>query len=259
MATAKLWTREELLVAFMLYSKIPSRKFDDNNNEIIYYANLIGRTPAALAMKLSNISSLNPYLKKSGRKGLTNTSINDRKLWQEMSDNTEIFINECQKAMSTLEDSIIPPPIKNNDIYIGRERESIVKTRVDQNIFRRNVLETYNYRCCLTGLDEPELLVASHIIPWSKSVGNRLDPSNGLCLSSLHDKAFDRGLITFNENYELVLSNKLKKSKRTISIDNFEKYEGMKINLPLYNKPSQENLDYHRKNIFEKKQRSMYI
>jgi putative restriction endonuclease len=88
----------------------------------------------------------------------------------------------------------------------GTDREAIIKARVYQNFFRSAILATYENRCCITGISIPEFLVASHIIPWSKDKKNRLNPHNGLCLNLLHDKAFDRGLITITEDYVIKLS-----------------------------------------------------
>lgn len=251
MAAAKLWTREELLIAFTLYSQIPFGKLHSRNPEIIHYAKLIGRSPSALAMKLVNLASLDPYIIGSGRSGLKGASNADRALWQEMSNDTEAFNQQCQLAMEHLEEETVTPGLDESPKdFSGSERISTVKTRVDQNLFRKNVLEVYEYRCCVTGLEEPALLVASHILPWSHSIEQRLNPSNGLCLSSLHDKAFDRGLITFDDKLELVLSPQLKKLKSSIYVDNFEDYEGKKLRLPLSYHPDRKHLAYHRDNIF---------
>ncbi|HEJ7172717.1 HNH endonuclease [Serratia marcescens] len=251
MAAAKLWTREELLIAFTLYSQIPFGKLHSRNPEIIHYAKLIGRTPSALAMKLVNLASLDPYIIGSGRSGLKGASNADRALWLEMGHDTEAFNQQCQLAMEHLEEETVTPGLNESPKdFSGSERISTVKTRVDQNLFRKNVLEVYEYRCCVTGLEEPALLVASHILPWSHSIEQRLNPSNGLCLSSLHDKAFDRGLITFDDKLELVLSPQLKKLKSSIYVDNFEKYEGKKLRLPLSCHPDRKHLAYHRDNIF---------
>ena len=58
----------------------------------------------------------------------------------------------------------------------------MVKQRVNQWFFRRAVLAAYGARCCITGLDVPQLLVAGHIAPWSKDKQNRVNPQNGICL-----------------------------------------------------------------------------
>jgi putative restriction endonuclease len=250
MAAAKLWTREELLIAFTLYSQIPFGKLHSRNLEIIHYAKLIGRTPSALAMKLVNLASLDPYIIESGRSGLKGASNADRELWKEMSQDMDLFNQQCQTAMEHLEKPAAPEFDEEPKDFSGRDKISTVKTRVDQNLFRKNVLEAYEYRCCITGLEEPALLVASHILPWSHSIEQRLNPSNGLCLSSLHDKAFDRGLITFDDKLRLVLSKKIKQLKSSIYVENFEKYENKKISTPIKHSPDKEHLAYHRNNIF---------
>ncbi len=250
MAAAKLWTREELLIAFTLYSQIPFGKLHSRNPEIIHYAKLIGRTPSALAMKLVNLASLDPYIIESGRSGLKGASNADRELWKEMSQDMDLFNQQCQTAMEHLEKPAAPEFDEEPKDFSGRDKFSTVKTRVDQNLFRKNVLEAYEYRCCITGLEEPALLVASHILPWSHSIEQRLNPSNGLCLSSLHDKAFDRGLITFNNDLELILSTQLKKMTSNFYHYNFKEYEGIKIFTPQTNPPSIKYIRYHRENIF---------
>ncbi len=201
-------------------------------------------------MKLVNLASLDPYIIESGRSGLKGASNADRELWKEMSQDMDLFNQQCQTAMEHLEKPAAPEFDEEPKDFSGRDKLSTVKTRVDQNLFRKNVLEVYEYRCCVTGLEEPALLVASHILPWSHSIEQRLNPSNGLCLSSLHDKAFDRGLITFDDKLELVLSPQLKKLKSSIYVDNFEKYERKKLRLPLIYHPDNKHLAYHRDNIF---------
>ncbi|EEP92708.1 HNH endonuclease [Yersinia kristensenii] len=250
MAAANHWTRDQLLVAFTLYSQIPFGKLHSKNPDIIHYAALIGRTPSALAMKLVNIASLDPFIIDSGRKGLSGASNADRALWLELNENSEVFEQQCQQAMSQLEKPVIKLFDSGIKDFSGKERTTIIKARVGQQLFRKNVLQVYENRCCITELEEPTLLVASHIRPWSHSAEHRLNPSNGLCLSSLHDRAFDQGLITFNEHLEMVLSPQIKKLKSSISEENFAKYEGRKLRLPVQFFPDEGQMAYHRQNIF---------
>ncbi|AJJ61707.1 HNH endonuclease [Yersinia aldovae] len=249
---ANYWTRDQLLVAFMLYSQIPFGKLHSKNPDIIHYAALIGRTPSALAMKLVNFASLDPFIIDSGRKGLSGASKADRALWLEMNENTEGFELQCQQAMSLLEKPATKLFDSGMKDFSGGERTTIIKARVGQQLFRKNVLHVYENRCCITELEEPTLLVASHIRPWSHGADHRLNPSNGLCLSSLHDRAFDQGLITFNEHLEMVLSVQIKKLKSSISEENFAKYEGRKLRLPVQFFPDEGQMSYHRQNIFIK-------
>ena len=131
MAATNHWTRDQLLIAFTLYSQIPFSKFDKQNKTIIRYAELINRTPSALAMKLSNFASLDPVIIDSGRKGLSGASNADRALWQEMDNNPELFEQQCQQAMVSLEAgaakaTTAPSPFQANDSeipdYHGGER-----------------------------------------------------------------------------------------------------------------------------------------
>jgi hypothetical protein len=81
------------------------------------------------------------------------------------------------------------------------EVERLVVQRIGQDIFRDRLMDYWQGRCPLTGISDPALLRASHIIPWAdcESDAERLDVHNGLLLSALWDAAFDRGLVTFND------------------------------------------------------------
>lgn len=143
--------------------------------------------------------------------------------------------------------------INIDDIPMGKEREAIIKQRVNQSFFRSTILSSYNLRCCITGLSIPDLLVASHIIPWSKDDKNRLNPHNGLCLNSIHDKAFDKGFITITTDYRIKVSkyfNDFKKDNAVTEL--FLRYDNQSIILPDKFSPTKEFLDYHQNNIFKK-------
>ena len=75
------WTRQQLLVAFNLYCRMPFGKMHSRNPEIVKYAELMGRTPSALAMKLTNIASLDPAITSTGRRGLEGASAADKAMW----------------------------------------------------------------------------------------------------------------------------------------------------------------------------------
>jgi predicted restriction endonuclease len=93
------------------------------------------------------------------------------------------------------------------------EAEQLVIQRVGQGIFRASLMDYWHGRCPLTGITDPALLRASHIIPWKDCTtdGERLDVHNGLLLSALWDAAFDRGLVTFDDQglpeFSLALSD----------------------------------------------------
>lgn len=253
----KLWTREELILAINLYCKIPFGKMHHRNPLIIEFANLIGRTPSSVTFKLGNLASFDPSLKERGIKGTTNASKLDKEIWDEFYQNWDKALIQSEQLLANINNSSIE---KLNNIDLenlpkdGIEKERIVKTRVNQSIFRNIVLATYNNRCCITGIENSELLIASHIVPWSKDEKNRLNPMNGLCLNALHDKAFDTGLITITpDDYKIKLSPILKSKSVTSAIEyNFIAFENKSITLPDKFLPSKEFLDFHNNNIFLK-------
>lgn len=242
------WTREELIVAFNLYCKIEFSKINYRNPIIIKLAEAINRTPSAVAWKLVNFASLDPSLTKRGIKGATNTGKLDKIIFKEFTNNWEELAYESEILLS----KFIKEEIAINDEIKFEEVKRTVKTRVNQSFFRSAVLSSYNFKCCVTGIDIPELLVASHIIPWSKDKKNRLNPQNGLCLNNLHDKAFDKGYISFDKNYKMILSNSLLKSKDKYVQKYFKEFEGKELIMPKRFIPDESFLEYHNQNIFQK-------
>ncbi len=243
------WTRQELLVAFALYCQLPFGRLHYRNPVIIQCAEAIGRTPSALAMKLTNIASLDPMITSTGRTGLRGASAKDREMWQEMAGNWDGFALESQQALREVADNAEQA---DNAIRVGADRLVMSKARVGQNFFRSTVLSAHNYRCCITGLSVPELLVASHIIPWHRDRGNRLNPRNGLALSALHDKAFDAGLITINADMRVEVSPSLKAKDDAFFTASIEQYSGQPIHLPEKFGLGEEFLAFHREHIFQK-------
>ena len=118
------------------------------------------------------------------------------------------------------------------DDYTGATRQVLVEQRIKQNFFRRAVLASYGGRCCISGVSDTRLLVASHIVPWREDKANRLNPSNGLCLSAIHDKAFDQYLFTLSDDHRVVLSHSLKQTTDTFLREVFWAVEDKSIELP---------------------------
>ena len=136
----------------------------------------------------------------------------------------------------------------------GEDAESIAKQRRGQEYFRRMILSNYRGKCALTGIDIPQLLLASHIIPWADASHKkqRLNPCNGICLSALYDKAFDKGLITISpDNFKVYLSSALREYEDQRYYDkHFRCISGQKIAMPVKYMPSRDFLDYHRNHVF---------
>jgi len=227
----KLWTREESILAINLYCKIPFGQMHSRNAEVIDLATLIDRTPSSVARKLGNFASFDPKLRERGIKGLENASRLDNQIWQEyMHDWDEQFI-ESEKLLAKKKNTTIEKlnyiDLDNLKDIEGKEKERLVTVRVNQSLFRKMVMTNFNNKCCITGITQPELIVASHILPWSKDKGNRLNPKNGLALNTLHDKAFDCGLITITEDLKIKISSSFLKNDDILSIQqNFIYYDG---------------------------------
>jgi putative restriction endonuclease len=130
----------------------------------------------------------------------------------------------------------------------GKERLQTIKTRIGQRTFRDVVLSLYQNRCCLTGIDLPEVNRASHIIGWAERAETRMDPRNGLCLSATYDAAFDRKLISFDDDYRMVLSKTIRDRVPTETLKaHFLSREGQRIEMPTSLFPLKEYLEHHRK------------
>ena len=175
------WTKDETIVAFNVYCKIPFKNSSKTHPTIIKYAKIIGRSPSALNMKIGNFGRLDPALKKQGITGLEHGSKLESEVWNEFVGNWDKLAYESEALIAkfqnkTIEESI---GIELDNFPQGRERESVVKTRVNQSFFRSAVLTSYNQRCCVSGLSVAELLVASHIVPWRNDTANRINPRNG--------------------------------------------------------------------------------
>lgn len=245
----KLWTKEDLIFAINLYSKLEFGKMHSRNPAVIELADLIGRTPGSVAFKLVNFASLDPDLKKRGIKGAQHGGILDREVWNEFYNNWDTKFEESDlviaKAKNTTVDRLYN--IDLSDINEkGKEKERLIKIRVNQYRFRQMVLANYNNTCCITGIQQPQLLIASHITEWSKYENNRLNPKNGLCLNALHDKAFDKGLITISsEGYKIYISTELKKAENKSIEKYFLQYEGKEIRIPKKFMPGFDFLKIH--------------
>jgi len=270
-ARQKTWNRSELLVVFRLYCRTPFGRLHHRNPEIIELARLIRRTPSAVSMKACNFASLDPQLKARNISALGNVSKADSTLWEDFMFDSESIAHDAEAEYSALtgkeaEDympefggilTVGGDPASQDiprisDVPSGStEKDALVKVRRVQSFFRTSVLISYDYRCALTGLSIPELLNASHIIPWSVDEKRRADPRNGICLNALHDRAFDRGLISFDENLRVVVSSQIKSTEVcAIHRDQLLRLAGKPLHLPDRFQPEDDALEYHRNNIF---------
>lgn len=253
----RLWTKEELILALNLYLKLPFGKFHSGTPEIITLSKIIDRTPSSVSMRLGNFASVDPYHQNRGIGGLSGGKKQVQPIWNEFVNNKEELLFESEKILAQIENNPIESKFANillgTEHLQGESKIREVKTRVNQNVFRQIVLANYSGKCAVSGIDIPQLLLASHIIPWSTNENERLNPENGICLSALYDRAFDKGLIGFNQKYEIQLSNDLnKKNKENYFEPYFSFLQGKKINLPAKYLPRKEFIEFHYDVIFQK-------
>jgi len=203
-------------------------------------------------MKLNNFTSLDPVEQARGIKGLQGASQLDREIWHEFHRDRDRLAAESETLLEKLEPASGEASARGSHGTERRpsgptESRSDVKVRLGQRFFRRVVLDSYNRRCCITDLPHEELLRASHIVPWAESEEHRTNPQNGLCLSATFDAAFDRGLIALDDEYRILLGNRVQDFLDDPSVAScFGERAGMKIRLPDKNEPALELLARHR-------------
>jgi len=247
------WTRDELIVAFNLYCKIPFGRIHLRNPLIVGLAKAIGRTPSAVSWKLANFARLDPALQKRNITGATHGARAEVEIWNEFCNDWDKLAFESERLLDQLTGRT-PEFVfveEGQELPEGMSREALVRTRVNQGFFRAAVLAAYGARCCITGLSIPQLLTASHIVPWSVDIKNRTNPRNGLCLNALHDRAFDCGLLTVTPDLKVKLSPQIRKKRPDECTHGFLlPYENVPISLPRHFAPNVDFLRYHNERIF---------
>jgi len=240
------WTDGEVEQALALYLRLDFGKFHSRNPQVIALATQLDRTPGAVALKLTNLAALDSSIP---QKGMSNASATDRRVWRQFLDDPEPLLEVYQLQMRSG-----PTPQTNRAPQGFAERQAAysakqgsqtpreVIVRIGQAFFREMILTAYTDRCALTGLDDPRLLTASHIVGWQEDSRERLNPSNGLCLNALHDRAFDRHLITFDEDYRLVIAADVPIEARR----QLNRVESRRLRMPTRFLPDQNLLERHR-------------
>ncbi|MBR1525413.1 MAG: HNH endonuclease [Prevotella sp.] len=250
--TSNNWTREQTIIVLGVYCKIPFNKASNTNPEIMEAAKLIGRSPASVKMKVGNFGSFDPQLKARGIVGLSNASRLDAEIWNEYYNHWDklaydIEIMKAKYLNKTIEE------INDFDLTLpeGKDKERIVKQRINQSFFRSAVLTSYNNTCCISHLSCPTLLEACHIADWASDADNRTNPSNGLCLNVLFHKAYDKNLIGITPDYEVIISDRLFANSNNADIlkECVKQYNHTHIALPDRFLPDRDLLDAHYQNF----------
>lgn len=257
----KIWTYDETLVAFDLYTQIPFKKINSRHPKIVDVAAKLGRTSAALSMKMDNIARLDKHVTGQGFKSLSNGAKLEEQVWDDFYTQGDMFIEKVNFALKKygVIDGVFNTSeectnIEELPVVKGATKEVVTRIRIGQEFFRKAVLSSYDFKCCVTGISIPQFLIASHIKPWRVSCAEeKTDPHNGLCLNLFHDKAFDFGFITIDKNYKIVVSNQLKHHDLldAVTEDFIISTEGKQISMPGKFSPSSKMLEYHRDVIFK--------
>lgn len=229
------WTREQIIVAINVYCKIPFKNSSARHPLIQEYAKLLGRTPAALNLKIGNLGSFDPVLRSKGIVGLGHTSKMDELVWNEFFENPEKLAFESEKIIANLRNQPLEESASTDlsDLPEGTERTVVTRQRINQQFFHDAVLCSYNNQCCITGIGHRQLLEACHISSWSDDVKNRTNPKNGLCMNPLFHRAFDRFLFTVTPDYKIEISEQMmEKTNDNIFHDYLVSINGNSIIMP---------------------------
>jgi putative restriction endonuclease len=255
------WSRDEFMMVMNLYSKLRYGQFNYRNSEVVNLAKLIGKTPGAVAFKLVHLSRQDPK-HKDRVKGLANPGKNAIEIYNEFANNWVEMLYESEVLLAKYQNKKIEEialekqeiEIIGRDILEGKEGgdiQRLVKTRVNQSLFRKVVINNYSTSCAICSLNINSLLVASHILKWSSNQINRLNPENGLCLCSIHDKAFELGFLGIRNDYRIFISPTLSQiEERETYQALFKRHENHSIKLPDKFYPNPEFLEQHFKNTF---------
>lgn len=253
--TRKLWTREEFVLVLNLYYKLPFGRLNHTTKEVQELAKLLGRSDNSIALRLVNFAACDPYILNTGRHRMASGATQCQPYWDEFNKNREALLFESEQILANLEGTTIEQKFQKSLIDIeglqGETKMREVKTRVNQDVFRRIILSNYEWKCALTGIDIQELLVASHIKPWAVCEQERLNPENGICLSSLYDDCFDKGLIGFDQNYKVVMSDRIMENcDKAYFANYFEPIRNRRLILPEEHKPDKVFLEWHMDEVF---------
>jgi putative restriction endonuclease len=245
-----LWDREESLLAFELYCRIPFQKTKANNPAVKELATLLGRTPASVARKLGNFGAFDPALQRVDIRGLTHTSKLDREIWDEFHADWNGLV--WQANLLRIKFGQFPSVERPLRRPSGpSETTRLTKQRVHQAFFREAVLSSYESTCGVTGVAVEECLVASHIVPWGEDVALRTDPTNGLCLSATFDRLFDSGLMTITTDFVICFSSQFLQSRNTVNRELLFCYQDQPLRKPRRFLPAVEWLEWHHKYRFK--------
>ncbi|QIK40789.1 HNH endonuclease [Pontivivens nitratireducens] len=244
----RAWVADEVEQALLLYLQTPFGRIHTRNPEIVALAAHLDRTAGSVALKMANLAAIDDTVE---QRGMGNTSKLDRAIWAKFLHMPESLLNRDATHTGMQYDYPVsdhrqpgfaydPRPADGTDVPVSATR------RRGQDFFRKMLSVSYDGKCALTGLAEQKLLVASHIVGWSEDISRRMDPKNGILLNALHDRAFDRHLISFDDDCALMVSQRIGPADRAALMR-----DGDKLNMPSRFMPDPELLARHRAGFLE--------
>lgn len=247
MASGRLWNSGEIELALQLYLRTPFGRIHQGNAEIKELAERLGRTPGSIALKMANLASIDESIP---QKGMGNAGKLDRAVWNNFFAKISEGISPVAPDAfsidavtdSQLDNYVAPPPSAGNTV------ERLTSARIGQNWFRQIVLASYDNRCAITGIGQQDLLIASHIKPWSAFPEQRVNPRNGICLNRLHDRAFEAHFMAIEDDGSILYSKQLETKTRDKLM---RMNESGRMQFPTRFRPDPAFLAEHRANFRE--------
>lgn len=261
MSEKRNWTEDEEILALCLYYELPTAKHDKNTPQVKELASLLGRSVGAVVFKLGNLKALDDSTEGIG-------FVHGAKLDKLVFDKfigkpAELFERRDEILALKHSENIATPTAGYNlpDSELDKlahelefsqdDKMRLQKWRERQWAFRLSLMKGYNEHCCLSGIRNPDFLIASHIVPWSVDKENRLNPRNGLLLNVFLDKAFDKGYMSIDSrDYTVMVSNRIADPKIESQLS---LYKGQRIILPRNPDrwPDSHFLEYHNDVVFK--------
>lgn len=245
------WTEDEITVVLYEYCRKPFGQFSGTKPFVQELASLLHRTPGAIVRKVGNLASFDPAMKSRGVRGLAHTSKLDEIVWNKYNGNWEQLTYDAELLLAKFKniefEESVSVDMKN--LPEGKERLCEVKRRINQDFFRKTVISSYNQKCCITGINNVDLLHASHIVEWNQDIENRTNPCNGLCLNVLFHKAYDENLLGITPDYDIKISESFLGKKLKEVEDTTKRYilgfNNKKLILPARFYPDKDLLAIH--------------
>lgn len=245
------WSREDIVVAFALYCVTPLNKINPSNKVIQQVAEIIPHSVASIVMRMRNFQFIDPKVSS----GLKNVAKADRLIYEEFKHDWGALSLEAETLTGL--DLFDSSPLHGAKALSSLTNHN--KVTRERYFFKKAVLATYSGRCFISGCALPQMLVASHIKPYShcRDSADRTSPENGICLNTFYDKAFDRGLITITPSMKIHVSPSILNAPQdAFTACWLTSLDGNVTRPPARFPPRRELLEYHNDVIFKREAES---